>query len=41
MRSEGAGLPQHGIDERCLTVVDVSDDRDVTELGALLLSEAS
>jgi hypothetical protein len=30
---EGAGLAQHGVDERGLAVVDVSDDRDVSEVG--------
>ena len=32
--AEGAGLPQHRVDQRCLAVVDVRDDRDVAELGA-------
>ena len=30
---EGAGLAQHGVDERGLAVVDVGDDRDVAEVG--------
>ena len=32
--AEGAGLPQHGVDEGRLAVVDVGDDGDVAELGA-------
>ncbi len=32
--AERAGLPQHRVDERGLAVVDVSDDCDVTEVGA-------
>ncbi len=31
---KGAGLPEHGVDERRLAMVDVSDDRDVAEVGA-------
>ena len=31
---ERAGLPQHGVDERRLAVVDVGDDRDVSEVFA-------
>ena len=34
VRAEGAGLPEHGVDERRLAVVDVGDDRDVAEIGA-------
>ena len=30
--AEGAGLPEHGVDERGLAVVDVGDDRDVAQL---------
>ena len=33
--AEGAGLPQHLVDERRLAVVDVGDDGDVAEIGAL------
>ena len=33
--AERAGLPEHGVDERRLPVVDVRDDRDVAEVGAL------
>ena len=33
--AEGAGLPEHGVDERRLAVVDVRDDRDVAEVGAV------
>jgi hypothetical protein len=29
-----AGLPQHGVDQRGLAVVDVGDDRDVAQVGA-------
>ena len=39
---EGAGLPEHGVDQRGLAVVDVRDDRDVAEIatdGARLLDE--
>ena len=32
VRAEGAGLTQHGVDERGLAVVDVRDDRDVAEV---------
>ena len=32
--AEGAGLPEHGVDERRLAVVDVGDDRDVAEVLA-------
>ena len=32
--AKGAGLPEHGVDERRLAMVDVSDDRDVAEVGA-------
>ena len=32
VRAEGAGLAQHGVDERRLAVVDVGDDRDVAEV---------
>ncbi len=32
--AEGAGLPQHGVDERRLAVVDVGDDRDVADVLA-------
>ena len=31
---EGAGLPEHGVDERRLPVVDVGDDRDVADVCA-------
>jgi hypothetical protein len=34
--SEGAGLPEHGVDERRLPVVDVRDDRHVSEVFAKL-----
>jgi hypothetical protein len=30
--AEGAGLAEHGVDERGLAVVDVRDDRDVAEV---------
>jgi hypothetical protein len=30
--AEGAGLPEHGVDERRLAVVDVGDDGDVAEV---------
>ncbi len=30
--AEGAGLPQHRVDERRLAVVDVGDDRHVTDV---------
>ena len=33
--AERAGLPEHGVDERRLAVVDVRDDRDVAEVVAL------
>jgi hypothetical protein len=29
-----AGLPEHGVDESRLAMVDVSDDRDVSKVGA-------
>ena len=32
--AERAGLPEHGVDQRRLAVVDVGDDRDVAEVGA-------
>ena len=32
--SERASLPEHGVDERRLAMVDVGDDRDVTEILA-------
>ena len=32
--AEGAGLPEHRVDERRLAVVDVRDDRDVAEIRA-------
>ena len=32
--AEGAGLPEHGVDEGRLAVVDVRDDRDVAEVIA-------
>ena len=32
---KGAGLPEHGVDERGLAVVDVRDDRDVAEVLAV------
>ena len=32
--AEGAGLPQHGVDERRLAMVDVGDDRDVADVVA-------
>ena len=34
VRAERAGLPQHGVDEGGLAVVDVGDDGDVAEVGA-------
>ena len=34
IRAEGAGLPEQGVDERCLAVIDVRDDRDVANLRA-------
>ncbi|MCW2511454.1 MAG: hypothetical protein JWR11_496 [Mycobacterium sp.] len=33
---ERSGLPQHGVDERGLTVVDVSDDGDITKIWAYI-----
>ena len=30
--AEGAGLPEHRVDERRLAVIDVGDDRDVSEV---------
>jgi hypothetical protein len=33
--AERAGLPEHGVDERGLAVVDVRHDGDVAEVGAL------
>ena len=33
--AEGAGLPEHGVDQRGLAVVDVGDDGDVAEVAAL------
>jgi len=33
--AERARLPEHGVDERRLPVVDVGDDRDVAQVGAL------
>jgi len=33
VRGEGARLPEHGVDERGLAVVDVRDDRDVAQVG--------
>ena len=35
MRGEHAGLAQHRVDQRGLAVVDVGDDRDVADVGAL------
>ena len=32
VRRERAGLPEHGVDQRGLAVVDVGDDRDVAEV---------
>src|SRR5207244_12165669 len=32
-RMPAAGLPQHGVDQRGLAVVDVGDDGDVAEIG--------
>ena len=32
--AEGAGLPEHRVDERRLAVVDVGDDRDVADVCA-------
>ena len=34
VRAEGAGLPEQGVDERRLAVIDVGDDRDVAEIVA-------
>ncbi len=34
MVTKGAGLPQHRVDEGCLAMVDVGNDRDVTQVGA-------
>ncbi len=34
MVTEGAGLPQHRVDEGCLAMIDVGNDRDVTQIGA-------
>ena len=33
--AEGAGLAEHGVDQGGLAVVDVGDDGDVAEIGAL------
>jgi hypothetical protein len=33
MRAKGSGLTQHGVDEGCLSVVDVGDDRHVPQVG--------
>ena len=35
--AEDAGLPQHGVHQGGLAVVDVRDDGDVADIGALLL----
>ena len=35
VRPERAGLPEHGVDERGLAVVDVRDDGDVPQVVAL------
>ena len=32
--AEGAGLPEHGVDQGGLAVIDVGDDRDITQIGA-------
>ena len=34
VRAEGAGLPEHRVDQRGLAVVDVGDDGDVADVGA-------
>jgi len=34
VRAEGPGLPEHGVDQGGLPVVDVGDDRDVAQVGA-------
>jgi len=34
IRAKGAGLPQHGVHERCLPVIDVRDDRNVPNVLA-------
>ena len=31
---EGARLPQHRVDQGCLAVIDVSNDRDVAQVGS-------
>jgi hypothetical protein len=36
MGRERSGLPQHRINERCLSVVNVSDDRNVAQVVASL-----
>ncbi len=36
VRAEGAGLPQHGVHQRGLAVVDVGDDRHVADVFAQL-----
>jgi hypothetical protein len=41
MGGEGAGLPEHRIDESGLAVVDVGDDRDIAKVLAPLLGQAS
>ena len=33
--AEDAGLPEHGVDEGGLAVVDVGDDGDIADVGAL------
>ena len=38
VRAERARLPQHGVDERGLAVVDVRDDRDVAQVSRVLCS---
>ena len=40
VRGEGAGLPEHRVDQRGLAVVDVRDDRDVAQVGAVPGSRA-
>ncbi len=39
--AEGAGLPEHGVDQRRLAVVDVGDDRDVPEVVCVCGSRMS
>jgi hypothetical protein len=39
--AEYAALPEHGVDQRCLAVVDVGDDRQVSEVGSRLFGHGT